>query len=617
MGDDAPPGVEVEAEQPQADAQERQESQQPEDPHKAHEGGTEGGEEPAEKSGGSEEVNVDKVEVKEEGEAAADAPLPAADDDAEDAELPDASRLSTGPVQIKTVSAEGFTTTGSDTEDGDEATHKAAGGTMSTDGPGQERTSIRDIQERRRSSGAGSSRGRHRAARPPPLSIDPAQRPEDLEEEATDWVPMQSRSQGRPYYFHTDTKETVWDKPEDYEEEGDSGWVEMESRTQGRYYFYNSRTKECVWERPSGVPEPPPFERHANDPKREYLREQINAWANEFVEANGREPMEDDIPADSDIGRMHRDYAMLKDEAEYDRLKAKQTELRRELDPNSREQLREIKESLDALEPKVLKWRLQKDQERARREEVTKAYNGWIENYMKEHGRAPTEKDIPAGSDIAAMFQEYSTYREASRAAKARQARIEKKGNSGSQRDEKRLLTLMRAFEDKHGRKPTRRDLEKGSEFEKLYTDFISRMPADSPTVRQDRLMSQLSEWMKSFEKQKGRAPTTRDLEKDPEASRLQAELQQAKKLGQLKKDHDSSGRRRSFQSGPQSGSNRGTQAKKSHSRAGSAERDGWMSEDMEPDPEPTARYHSSGGGYRGERGDGSAIGCGDCCIIT
>eukprot|EP01062_Namystynia_karyoxenos_P062124 TRINITY_DN55052_c0_g1_i1.p1 TRINITY_DN55052_c0_g1~~TRINITY_DN55052_c0_g1_i1.p1 ORF type:complete len:496 (+),score=175.79 TRINITY_DN55052_c0_g1_i1:95-1582(+) len=456
---------------------------------------------------------------------------------------------------------------------------------------------------RRRSLG-----GRRRSGRPPPLQIDPSKNLTDDEEYSpvndTDWVPMQSRSQGRPYYYHTETKETVWEKPDDFDEslpEGKAGWVEMESRTQGRWYYYNSVTKECVWERPDGVPEPPPFERRTLDPRREYLKDQIAAWADEFYEEHGREPGQDDMPAGSEIAKMHRDYTMLKDEVEYEKLKQEQGELRNQLDPDSRDRLREIKERLDEIEDPVLAWRETKEQERARREEVTSAYNGWIKQFSDEHGRPPTEKDIPAGSKIAEMFQEYTKFREAARQAKQRQAKIdERKQRQQNHQDKLKLSAFMVQFTQKHGREPTRADLEPGSEIERLYDDFLSRLPADSPQVRRDRLMKELTHWIADFKKKNGgRAPTKRDIARDPDAARLQRDIDalSGKDVGRTsskKRNLGGSGGR------PQPQRLSGTQG-------APRDEDPWH-EDSSPSPKAGHYEHKHGSGNPG---------CADCCVVS
>lgn len=328
------------------------------------------------------------------------------------------------------------------------------------------------------------------------------------------WLVMQSRSQGRPYYYHTKSKETVWEKPADFEEdlpEGEDGWVEMESRTQGRYYFYNKESRECTWDRPAGVPEPVPFERRRPNPKRDALQQIITDWADEFYKEHGREPTEEDIPQGSDISRHHRDCKMLKREEEVERLKKEQARLRQELSPDSRERLITIKKELSTKEDDVVEWKKKKDEERARREKVTTTYNSWIKGFTEEHGRGPTEKDIAPDSEISEMFKEYSVYREETRRAKQRAARIEEKQKRSRQEDDHRKLqAYMSAFHKKYGRYPSEKDLPKDSEMEKLYRNYLERETGSA-------LRKQISEWSHKFEKEHGRKPTRSDIPPDSE----------------------------------------------------------------------------------------------------
>eukprot|EP01065_Artemidia_motanka_P016364 TRINITY_DN2006_c2_g1_i2.p1 TRINITY_DN2006_c2_g1~~TRINITY_DN2006_c2_g1_i2.p1 ORF type:complete len:474 (+),score=190.37 TRINITY_DN2006_c2_g1_i2:779-2200(+) len=353
----------------------------------------------------------------------------------------------------------------------------------------------------------------------------PTQPAADAGEEAKgerqeEWVVMQSRTQGRPYYYHTSTKETVWEKPEGYTEdalEGEDGWIEMESRSQGRYYYYNQQTKECVWDRPKGVPEPPPFERRRPNPKRDALRHIINDWADEFQREHGREPTEEDIPQGSDIARHHRDYRMLKQEEEVEKLKKEQTQLRQELSPDSRERLIRIKEDLSGIEEKVAEWKRTKEEERARREKVTTTYNAWIKEFTEENGRGPTEKDIAPYSDIAGMFAEYTRYREEARRAKARAARIEEtQRRTKHEEDNRKIKQFMHDFEKTHQRWPTQKDLPKGSDIERMYKNYLEReleLNPDSPRSKREFLRRQINAWSSAFERAQGRKPTRRDIQ--------------------------------------------------------------------------------------------------------
>ena len=71
----------------------------------------------------------------------------------------------------------------------------------------------------------------------------------------------------RTYYYHTETKQTQWTKPDDFVEEPetpatpatpqssaaiDAAWKETFSQKDGKSYYYNAITKEVTWNQPEG-----------------------------------------------------------------------------------------------------------------------------------------------------------------------------------------------------------------------------------------------------------------------------------------------------------------------------------------------------------------------------
>eukprot|EP00756_Hemistasia_phaeocysticola_P024781 Hpha_TRINITY_DN15970_c1_g1::TRINITY_DN15970_c1_g1_i10::g.71443::m.71443 len=237
----------------------------------------------------------------------------------------------------------------------------------------------------------------------------------------------------------------------------------------------------------------------------------------------------------------------MKEEGEYDRLRKEQQELREELDPNSRERLREIRIRLKEVEPRVEEWRAQREREKARREVVTTKYNSWIKTYTAEHGKPPTEKDIPVGTEISEMFHEYQRYREDGKRAKGRMARAEAmKSKAKYAEEEKKVREWISEFEAEHGRKPTRSDLPPGTEIEKTYTSWLAREGGEGSVTQErvQKLKAELAEWKKGFEAKNGRPPTQKDIDEDTRAASLTQELDKRQKGGGKKPGAKREGRR-------------------------------------------------------------------------
>ncbi len=105
----------------------------------------------------------------------------------------------------------------------------------------------------------------------PTKAEDDVKKEEAVKESASDWTEVQD-DEGRTYYYNTKTEETSWDKPQRFdaqkkdaelspvrpqspsmEEQGavsSGNWAEYKD-DEGRFYYYNSETQQTVWDKPA------------------------------------------------------------------------------------------------------------------------------------------------------------------------------------------------------------------------------------------------------------------------------------------------------------------------------------------------------------------------------
>eukprot|EP01104_Vermistella_antarctica_P013064 TRINITY_DN3895_c0_g1_i1.p1 TRINITY_DN3895_c0_g1~~TRINITY_DN3895_c0_g1_i1.p1 ORF type:complete len:382 (-),score=33.76 TRINITY_DN3895_c0_g1_i1:89-1234(-) len=95
--------------------------------------------------------------------------------------------------------------------------------------------------------GPGAAAGRGNGA---PLQAPPPHTPQ---QPSSKWTEHKT-PEGRPYWYHKDTKESVWEKPEDLKSTVERAlsscpWKEYTDKS-GRKYWNNSETKESCWTMP-------------------------------------------------------------------------------------------------------------------------------------------------------------------------------------------------------------------------------------------------------------------------------------------------------------------------------------------------------------------------------
>ena len=76
------------------------------------------------------------------------------------------------------------------------------------------------------------------------------------------WIMEHDKASGFDYYFNTETHESSWERPPDYDgpepepKEDLPKWVKMYDPNSVAYYYFNNYTNECMWDKPLDYVEP-------------------------------------------------------------------------------------------------------------------------------------------------------------------------------------------------------------------------------------------------------------------------------------------------------------------------------------------------------------------------
>ncbi|CAL1582394.1 unnamed protein product [Knipowitschia caucasica] len=94
------------------------------------------------------------------------------------------------------------------------------------------------------------------AAAPGTVSATNGSPPEESAKKKSVWTEHKSLD-GKTYYYNTETKESIWEKPDELKSPAESmlskcPWKEYKSDT-GKPYYYNSQTKESRWTKPKDL----------------------------------------------------------------------------------------------------------------------------------------------------------------------------------------------------------------------------------------------------------------------------------------------------------------------------------------------------------------------------
>jgi outer membrane protein assembly factor BamB len=77
--------------------------------------------------------------------------------------------------------------------------------------------------------------------------------------EMSGWAELFDESSSRNYYFHAETNEVSWDKPDGFGDEPlapatlPAGWAEVYDEGSQKFYYVNNSTGETTWERPEAA----------------------------------------------------------------------------------------------------------------------------------------------------------------------------------------------------------------------------------------------------------------------------------------------------------------------------------------------------------------------------
>lgn len=232
------------------------------------------------------------------------------------------------------------------------------------------------------------------------------------------------------------------------------------------------------------------------------LAKQLNAWKHEFEEEQGRKPTMTDIEANEEVFDLYQRYQAAK-AAEV----AGESPAADEAPAGSSEQLNA--DDGDALSDfKAI---------HKRRKQLGKELNAWKDRFLEEVGHKPKESDLLADEEIRPIYEEHERLKSLEKENPA--AAAEHRARRRSTVTGSRPMTSMDNEEASDAREDHQTD-ETPSGMAQPVAD-ASPQPQNPQQRQRKQLAGQLNAWKAQFTESNGRAPTVNDILQDPSISEI------------------------------------------------------------------------------------------------